>query len=136
MHVIFDGEFSTLSYLTSNEAPPNWQQLFANITEKATEDQIQLSHASLHSSPDPLSNIMSSLTEGASNTSPTLPNTMTPVYEGATSNDPPMPPLANRPPDDNNENDDDNDNVSVINQSSGEDTIRNSPFVDIATLGL
>jgi len=38
-HVVFDNEFSTLPYLTSHEAPLNWQQLLANTTEKFTEDQ-------------------------------------------------------------------------------------------------
>eukprot|EP00957_Ditylum_brightwellii_P010242 774594-Ditylum_brightwellii.AAC.2 len=36
-HVVFDDKFSTIPYLQSSEAPPNWTNLVAKCTENATE---------------------------------------------------------------------------------------------------
>eukprot|EP00957_Ditylum_brightwellii_P204524 15339654-Ditylum_brightwellii.AAC.1 len=36
-HVTFDDEFTTVPYLQSSEAPPNWADLVAKYSEKVTE---------------------------------------------------------------------------------------------------
>eukprot|EP00957_Ditylum_brightwellii_P117002 8924640-Ditylum_brightwellii.AAC.1 len=41
-HTIFDNEFLTVSYLQSHETPPNWTDLVAKCTEKATDQAFNL----------------------------------------------------------------------------------------------
>lgn len=38
-HVVFDDDFSTISYLDSGETPPKWCSLVANSSEKVTDEQ-------------------------------------------------------------------------------------------------
>lgn len=97
-----------------------------HATKKATNDQTQLSHYWLHPPADTPSLTTSLLPEDSMDNHITPNQPVTPLSEGATSNYPYLPALAERPPlDDGN-----------INQSSREDVLPSSPFVDIATLGL
>ena len=41
-HIVFDDEFTTVPYLQSTEAPPNWEYLVANHTEKATDEAFSI----------------------------------------------------------------------------------------------
>ena len=41
-HVIFDDDFTTIDYLASSTAPPNWDDLFKTFSELATDEQFDL----------------------------------------------------------------------------------------------
>ena len=60
-HVIFDEEFTTVPYLTSNTPPPNWLYLVETAQEKATEDQEKLAYDWLH---PPSSSTVTKASEG------------------------------------------------------------------------
>ena len=47
-HLVFDDKFTTVPYLESSKTPPNWQDLLANSTEQATDEQQRLSFEWLH----------------------------------------------------------------------------------------
>ena len=47
-HLVFDDKFTTVPYLESSNTPPNWQDLLANSSEQATDEQQRLSFEWLH----------------------------------------------------------------------------------------
>ena len=63
-HVVFDDEFTTVPYLQSDEAPSNWEELVANNSEVATDDQKDLAYDWLH--PTKLNSLSMQVPEGAS----------------------------------------------------------------------
>lgn len=40
--MVFDDEFTTVDYIQSGYTPPNWDNLFKNKAEKATEEDFAL----------------------------------------------------------------------------------------------
>ena len=67
--MIFDEEFTTVPYLTSNTPPPNWLYLVETAQEKATDDQEKLAYDWLH---PPSSSTVTKASEGVSNDNETV----------------------------------------------------------------
>ena len=86
--MIFDDEFTTVPYLESDSAPPNWPHLVSSCTEKATNDQEDLAYAWLH--PDAPSTVSEgapsgSASEGAPSGQASEGESLATASEGASS---------------------------------------------------
>ena len=134
-HLIFDDEFSTVTYLSSICPPPNWLHLVKPCTERSTYDQQKLSHRWLYPHD----------TDGASNTPSESPGELISksnatlnksISESPSSNNlnsiatatpqPHTPPITDtmKP------------SATSLHKSVGEDSNDISPFVQLETLGL
>jgi hypothetical protein len=51
-HVVFDDQFTTVSFIEKNEVPPNWAQLVVNSTEKVTKEHYELAKTLLFLDPE------------------------------------------------------------------------------------
>ena len=124
-HVIYDDEFTTVPYLSSAEPPPNWIHLCQHAVEHCSNEQEDLSYEWLH----PTSPATSTLVpKGASSPPSPIADPPPPVPKGVKSS--PSPPAApigtpSHPTP-----------VLQVNESAGEDTYINTPFVNLDTLGL
>ena len=108
-HVIFDDEFTTVPYLQSDNAPPNWHKLASTSTEHATEHQKDLAYDWLH--PDNINSL--SLDASSSNNVPEE-ETDTSVPEGEPSSS----------------------NSQTMRGSNPDTSDEGTSFVNIDTLGL
>ena len=51
-HLVFNDEFTTVTYLTGSGIPPNWSHLLQHTTEKVTRAEEDLSNELLHPTSD------------------------------------------------------------------------------------
>ena len=134
-HLIFDDEFSTVTYLSSICPPPNWLHLVKHCTERSTDDQQKLSHRWLYphdtdgasNTPCEISGEPTSEPNATSNKSISESSASHNLNSIATATSQPQtPPITDaiKP------------SASSLHKSAGEDSNDISPFVQLETLGL
>ena len=131
-HVIYDDEFSTIPYLSGNETPPNWSQLWERSIERSVDPNNIKSTSWLHPQGTPIDE-----TTASEGDNPTIESTIdTPASEGDATNMPASLPLAHSPPAVQNNTVSQEDESVPTQRNAREDAALTNNFVDIETLGL